>query len=197
MRHFSKTLPVLLFALLMLSIASCGRTDPGERVAAIRGQYSVSLEGFAVDRPGPAVDRASEPDPSDGVSVSAEASATAEATATAAEASGEEGDAEDELDEPGPRPAEVMLQLLVRFSGEDPLPGVTVEVTQADREGEQQPPTLHWIETAGIGQGELRQVDLALEGVPYEEGDAFSVTLRPNIPAEDRGQYREFAQTDP
>lgn len=198
MRPIPHPLPILLLSPLLLSIAACGGGDPDERVAAARAQYSVSLESFVAEKAGPAGEPASEAVPGDQSSTSAEAAATATAAeaANAAEAAEGEG-AETPADEPGPKTADVLLHLLVQFSGEEPLPGITVEVTQTDRSGGAKPPTRHWVETGGITGDEVKQVDLQLESIAYEDGDAFSVTLRQNIPAVDREQYREFAGTAP
>ncbi len=131
----------------------------------------------------------------------AEEAAVAEEAAMAEAAAMAEEGATEELVEPaeesGPRPMDISLHLLVRFSGDEALTGITVEVTQADPFGKEKEPTLHWIETAGMGKSDVQQVDLRLEGVEFEDGDAFSVLLREVVPAEARSQYREFAEAGP
>lgn len=122
----------------------------------------------------------------------APASASASATAVAAEEAGPE---EEEHAEPhGPRPTDVVLTLLVRFAGDDPLPGITVDVVKTDKDDQPSPPVLQWIDTSEMSDGDVLQVELELEDMEYEDGDAFSVLLASTVPADARSNYREYAE---
>ena len=200
MRQISQLITCCLVAFVFLVAAGCGPNSPEDQVAATRAQYTVRLESFTAEQP--------EPEPvmeEEVVAEEGEAAATATASAVESamvaeeavageEGAGEEGMDEEEVVESGPRPTDVILHLLVRFGGDEALPGITVEVTQADPFGKEKEPTLHWVETAGMGKSDVQQVDLRLEGIEYEDGDGFSVLLRQTVPAEDRAQYREFAE---
>ena len=161
---------------------------------ATRALYSVQLENFTVKEP-PAPEPAVVEVAEEAMEVAAETVATAAEAAAEAEGEAEEGMEEMEMEEQsGPQPRDIILHLLVRFSGDEPLAGVTVEVTQADPFGKEKAPTLHYIETANMTKSDVRQVDLQIEGLEFEDGDAFAVNLREVVPAEDRGSYREFAE---
>lgn len=187
----------VLVALAALSAVACGPGSPEEQIAAARAQYTVRLESFTAEQPAPEVDEMAP------TAVAEEAAGAAEAVAVAAEAAAEaesgesEAMAEEVPEESGPKPTDIILHLLVRFGGEEALPGITVEVTQADPFGKEKEPTLHWIETAGMTKSDVQQIDLELEGVEFEDGDAFSVLLSQHVPPEERGQYREFAEAAP
>ncbi len=191
------SLTTLCIAALVVTVVGCAQESPEEQVARLRTQYTVELNGFTVEEPEPAEGDAAKAGAQEAAAVASEASAAA----VAGEAAMEEGEEAMEEDEeempPGPRPADVILHLLVRFGGDggEALPGVTVEVTQADPSGKEKQRTRQWIDAAGMQPDETRQVDLKLEGVEYEDGDAFSVLLREGVPPEERGAYREFAET--
>ena len=53
-----------------------------------------------------------------------------------------------------------------------------------------------WIDTAGMINGDTRQVDFVLEGMEVEDGEAFAVTLASGVPA-DLGNYPEFSEPAP
>lgn len=120
------------------------------------------------------------------------------AEAEEAEGEGEEGEEGEEVESAeGPRPTEVMLDLVVRFVGPgEPLPGITVEVSQEDAFGQLRQRHLVWAETPGLRRGEKRQVPLRLEVDDYEDGDEFYVEWQAFVPPEERGRYREFAEAE-
>ena len=193
MRQIPRLVILCLLALAALAVVACGPGSPEEKVAATRAQYTVRLESFTAQDPAPAVEEAA---PAEEGAVAGEAAAVAaEEAAPVEEAT--EGMEEEVGEVSGPRPMDVVLHLLVRFGGTEALPGITVEVTQADPFGKEKEPTLHWIETAGMSKSDVKQVDLELEGVEFEDGDAFSVLLREVVPAEQHSQYREFAEAAP
>lgn len=183
----------------LLLMVGCAPGSPEEQVAKTRAQYTVKLENFSVEEPEPEPmpepEMAEEAGEAEGAAMAAEAAVAEEAAE--GEAAAEEMDEElEEVMETGPRPMNVILHLLVQFGGDESLPGITVEVTQADPFGKEKEPTLHWIDTAGMAKSDVKQVDLRLEGMEYEDGDAFSVLLSTGIPADTSG-YREFAEAGP
>ncbi len=202
---FSHSLVLLLAILFVLTLPGCGPSSPEAQVTATRAQYTVRLESFSVKEPvmeeavmaEPAMEEASEMAEVAAVAVAAEAAA-AEAEEGEEGEGGEMGADEMDLEEAsGPQPKDIVLHLLVRFNGDTALPGITVEVTQQDPFGKEKEPTLEWIDTAGMSKSDVKQVDLVLEGLEYEDGDGFSVLLSQAVPAEERGQYREYAEAAP
>lgn len=180
-----------LAVLAVLALSACEPKTPEEQVAAARAQYSVKLESFTVEEPQPEPPAVEEALILEGDIIMAAAAAVAE---EAGEGMEEAEEVLEEAVETGPRQVDVILHMLLGFNGDEALPGITVEVTQADPFGKEKEPTLHWIETAGMTKSDVKQVDLRLEGVEYEDGDAFSVLLREVVPAADRSRYREFAE---
>ncbi len=198
MRQTPHFVTCFVLALLAVASAGCGPASPEEQVAATRAQYTVRLESFTAEEPPPAVEEMMMEEAAEAVAAVEEAAEAAEAAEETAE--GEESGEVLEEEAPvesGPRATDVILHLLVRFGGKEALPGITVEVTQADPFGKEKEPTLHWIETAGMVKSDVKQVDLKLEGLEFEEGDAFAVLLRAPVPAEQRSQYREFTEAGP
>lgn len=113
-----------------------------------------------------------------------------------AEGSGEvEGTEGETMSEPaaGPSPATILIDLIVRFDGSEPLPGITVDIAQADPFEKTKASYRHWIETAGMFKRDTRQISFDLEVEDFQVGDVFSVVLESHVAAEDRGEYREFA----
>lgn len=180
------------FMALILIITGCESKSPEEKIAETRALYSVTLEGFSIDE---LSEENPEPKPAEeGASVSSEAIGAATIAEEAVEGEVAEEEMEGEVEETGPRSTDVLLNLLVRFKGEEPLPGITVDISQSDQNGEEKTTSLQWIPTSDIGSNETKQVDLNLEGVEFEDGDTFSVLLRTMVPPEERGGYREFSE---
>ena len=197
MRQTSQLIACCLTALFVFAAVGCGPGSPEEQVAATRAQYTVRLESFTAEEPEPVIEEmeiAAEATAEAGEAVAAAEGAMVAEAAAAEEGMEGEGETEEEVVESGPQPTNIVLHLLVRFGGEQALPGITVEVTQADPFGKEKEPTLHWIETAGMTKSDVQQVDLRLEGVEFEDGDAFSVLLSQSVAPEDYGKYREFAE---
>lgn len=185
---------------LALAVSACSPKSPEEKVTATRAQYTVQLQNFTANMP-PSED---DIDFTTEEAVAAEAgeavasAMTAEAAQAAEGSEAEEGEeAMEEVEPESPALPEVILHLLVRFKGDEALPGITVEVTRQDPFGKEHEPTLHWIETAGMTKSDVSQVDLKLEEADFEEGDAFSVLLRSVVPPEERAGYREYAEAGP
>lgn len=190
-REMRSRLPLaslLILLPLMLLVASCAPKDPVERVNQARAKYQVRLNSWLV-KPAPIVE-VPENEGDTGEAAMAESAAVAEEVA----AEGEEIAEEVMEVETGPTSTDVIFDLLVLFEGNDPLPGVTVEVIHDGAGGATKESRLQWIETGGLVRGDTRQVTIELEGWALEEGDSFGVSLRSVVPAEDRSQYREFAE---
>ena len=198
MRQTPRRLEVWIFAVLFaLALSGCGPTSPEAKVTAARAEYTVRLENFTVREPEVEEMMPEMEEGEDGEPMAAEEAASSEEMAASAEgemaAEGMEMAEGAMEEETGPRTVDVILHLLVRFGGDKALPGITVEVTQKDPFGEEKEPTLHWIETDGMIKSDVRQVDLVLESVEFQDGDAFSVLLREVVPENMRSQYREFS----
>jgi hypothetical protein len=130
----------------------------------------------------------------EGVASSAEGAMAAE-TEEGAEGEGAEGEGmmEPEMEE-GPRTAQILLDLLVVFDGSESLPGLTVDISHADPFEKEKANYRKYIEPGTMLSGEQKQVPVILEVENFETGDAFSAFVRSNVPPEERGEYREFAE---
>lgn len=96
-------------------------------------------------------------------------------------------------DDPATGKQEIVLDVLVQFDGQEPLDGVTVDLSVADAAGREKAVRHLWVDTLGLGKGPGKQVTLTLTDLPYQAGDGFFVEVRAPIPATERGDYREFA----
>jgi len=96
-------------------------------------------------------------------------------------------------DDPATGKQEIVLDVLVQFDGQDPLDGVTVDLSVADAAGREKAVRHLWVDTRGLSKGPGKQVTLTLTDLPYLPGDGFFVEVRAPIPAAERGDYREFA----
>jgi hypothetical protein len=176
-------------ALLTSPFAGCAQPTPEERVAAMRGLYTATLQNFVVrDTPQP----------------------VAEVTLVEpAEAAGEEGAEPGEaILEPVPVATKIVLDVLIRNENRENLPGLTLEVAQMAEGGPEQgtwdeivASPQHkaswriWVDTSSIGRGPGTSVTHLLENVEgYAPGDRFVVTVRHPVPPGERGDYREFAE---
>ena len=184
-----RSLTSLCVAALVMTVVGCGLESPEEKVAKIRSEYTIELNSWEAQEPPSAVEETME-------------EAVAEAAVAETPATAEEGAAEDEMPmdeeeiESGPQPRDVLFDLVVYFRGRKALKGITVDVTHADAADQEKAVYQQWIDTAGMINGETRQVDFVLEGMEVEDGDAFAVTLASGVPA-DLGKYREFSEPAP
>ncbi|NND71298.1 MAG: hypothetical protein HKN43_06945 [Rhodothermales bacterium] len=179
-------------ASFVLTIVGCNIKSTQEQVAAARAQYTVTLND---------VTAAEELEPElENEAGLAESAAEAAEIASATEEAAAEGEETDEgamgMEDEGPQSTNVLFDILVSFQGKNPLDGITVDVTHVDEDEEEKGVYLQFVDTAGMLDGETRQVDFELEGVAVEDGDAFSVTLASGVPA-NAGDYREFSQASP
>lgn len=175
-----------------LTVWGCPKATPEERVAQARARYSVTLNGFfAKEEPMPEVAAATE------AAGEAAAAAVAEEAAVASEEAAEGEEEAEEMEMDGPRPVDVLLDLIVQHDMDTALPGITVDLTMVDADKTEKGAWRIWIETDGLPKANQKQITHILEGVNYEDGDGFSVEIRSRIPAEELGAYREFAEAAP
>ena len=192
--NISNSLSFLCVAALVVMVAGCETGTPEEKIAKVRAQYKVELNSWRAQE----LPQAEPPMAEEAGEAVAEAAVAAEAAAVAGEeaAEGEGHDMEEEIAESGPRSYNVLFDLVVYFRGKKALDGITVDVTHNDAAQQEKAVYQQWIETAGMVNGDTRQVDFLLEGMEVEEGDAFAVTLASGVPA-DLGNYPEFSEPAP
>ena len=181
MRRF-RILVCPMIALLALLLFSCGPKTPEEAVAQARAKYTVTLNTFQVVK-------ATVEDPMEGEAVETEAT-----EGEVVEGEAVEGEA---MEPEGPKSTEILLDLLVAFSGSKSLPGVTIEISHADPFEKEKGTYRRYLETGTVLAGDSRQFVSSLELENFETGDVFSVSVRPVVPPEDQGEYREYSEYTP
>lgn len=178
-------------ALLVLAaglLAACGPSDPVQEVEDARSRYSVEVASFSVDQTptgGLFNQPPSEPPEGEVEDAGAEGEGADQAGA---------GEETMEPAEPMAVSQDVILDLLVRWDGRDPLPGVTIDITHADADGNEKGAHRAYLETADVHRGPPTQMVHRLEDVDYVEGDGFHAEVRSPVPAGERGEYREFSE---
>jgi len=176
-----------MIALLTLLLFSCGPKTPEEAVAQARAKYTVTLNTFQVVKP--AVE-----DPMESEAMDSEAMEGEAVEGEAMEGEAMEGEA---MEPEGPKSTEILLDLLVAFSGSKSLPGVTIEISHADPFEKEKGTYRRYLETGTVLAGDSRQFVSSLELENFETGDVFSVSVRPVVPPEDQGEYREYSEYTP
>lgn len=192
-KNSQRSLMYLCLTPLILIITGFVPESFDDKIQRIRNQYTILLEGFTIEPV--EVVRGFGGEDSKVVPVTVEEGAISMGGTELGE-EGTEGNIEGKIVE-GPHSSDVLLHLLVSFSGDESLPGITMGVIHTDSFGKEKTNTLHWIETVGMKKNEKRQLDFKLEGIEFKEGDAFSVLLREVVPPEERSKYREFAEAGP
>lgn len=193
-----RSLSILMLVSLALALTACPQKSPEDRVLEARNKYTVQLNAFLPQEP--------EIVPIDGaMEVEEAAEGAAEAVAQASEAVAEEAEAAEaddagleegeEIVEAEPTTRSVFFDLIVLFDGNESLPGVTVEITQADPFEKEKASFRHYLETGPMVKSETKQVSFTIDGLDFEDGDLFSVELRSFVPEGERGEYREFAES--
>jgi len=205
--------PSAPFALLplaaagLLVVVACRPSDPIERIAEARAGYGAELTGFyakqveiapaAEDVP-PTEEGASAEDLAAaaevGVEELAEGAETEGAAAEGAEAEGAEGEPGEGEAVEVPTRTDIVLDVMVSRQGSDELQGLTLDITLVDASKAEKDHWLWWVETSGMPKGDQRQFSHTLEGVDYVDGDGLLVEVRDPVPAEVRGDYREFRE---
>lgn len=179
-RSIVRSVPLAALAVALCS-AACQPTDPQVRVAQIRSQYTVKLSSW--------LPLAAEPETTEPEITEPEAELAEPVPETPPLPLGEEAPVE-----AGPRPTTIAFDVLISFDGNEPLPGITLDITHADPFQKEKDHRRHWIDTSRFRKGSTEQIDFQLGGFDFIEGDVFSVDLLQNVPAEVRGEYREFAE---
>ncbi len=156
-------------------------------MARLRGMYSAELNGFLLQK---------EPEAEPAMAAE-EGAAEMEEVAMAAEVAGEgeEGEGEGEMvEEPmGPVTPDVMLDFLIKHDSPELLPGITVDVTMVDEAKNEKASWKIWFDTSMVKKANVTGYTYVLEDVPYVEGDGFFAEVRHPVPAEERGEYKEFS----
>jgi hypothetical protein len=185
-------LPALaLLAAAAVGLAACSQPSPAERVAELRGRYTVRLNSFVIEETPLGAAPAAAAGSEGGEGAAAPAAAPAAAAPGGEAAAGEEG-GEGEAMAP-PTRKDALLDVLLQSKASEALPGITLDVDLVDANKAEKAHYRLWVETAGMAKGESRSVVQRVEGVPYVDGDGFSVEIRQPVPAAERGDYREFA----
>lgn len=185
-----RSLCVLLLLAFAFAPIACAPTDPMAKIAAARDDYEAQLSSWIIRPPAPPeIDTESE-----------EAGSVEGAMAPAAEeGEGEEGEGEEGegemLDEPepvDPRSQVVLFDIIVLYSGSDPLPGITVDISHVGADGAEKAVRRHYLEVPTIRRGSTEQVAVELDGWDLADGDSFAIDVRQGLSEAERGEYREF-----
>ena len=182
----TKPAALLLAAAVALGLAACEPLPPEEQVAELRGDYTAELNSFNV-RETPMVEES-------GMEVGDETEMADVDGPDEAEPAIEPAMEGEEVVEEMPMRQDVMLDVvLYKQSGDERLPGLTLDVSQVDAQENDKASYRIWVDTSTLNKGSRRAVSYVLEDVDFEEGDKFAVEVRPNVPPEVRDQYQEFA----
>lgn len=171
-------------------LGACGPSDPTAEIEDARSRYSAQVVSFSVDQR-PETPPVEPPAAVTGGEVDA-------AAGEAAEDTGEPADPEAATAEPTEPVAvrqDVLLDIVLRFNGHDPLDGLTLDITHADADDQAKGTYRAYIDTSDVHRGPPVQIVHRLEDVPYVEGDGFHAEVRSPVPAAERDQYREFSET--
>ncbi len=175
----------LLAALLVTALPGCASKSPEERVAEIREAYSAKVNSFIVE------EEPLEPE-APMMDAEGEAAATAEAAAVAVEDEELEEGEFDQL-EPVEVRRTVVLDILIQHRSAEKLDGVTVDITHVDASEAPKGSWRVWFDTAGVPEATPTPYEHELVDIDYVEGDGFHAEVRHPVPAEERGEYREFS----
>lgn len=187
-------IPAAVAALaLAATLAACAEQSPEERVTALRAEYEASLNSFQV------VEEPLAPAPATAaVEEAAAAPPGTEPTAGDEEIAPPIGDAAAEPEPAAAAPEvrqDVLLDIVIRNrSDDDRLPGLTLDVEQADAQKEVKTSYRIYVDTSQIAPGAEGAVSHRLEDVSYVEGDGFNVEVRQTILPEQRDEYRELSE---
>lgn len=187
-----RTTALAFAALVLAAVFACGPPkSPEEKVAELRAEYTAKLNGFAVEQE-PTAGAPSGTDEGmaqQGAAGEASAPAAGSETAQAGEMA-QSGD----MASATPVHQTAILDILVSRKGRHGLPGVTVDITEADPKGDEKGHWLAYLDVSHVLPGADAQISYTLHDVDYEQGDGFNVEVRSPVPAADRGQYKEFQE---
>lgn len=204
----SRLVPWTILALAVLLVVGCQPKSPEEQVADARSRYVVELNSWFpketdVDVSG---EIPGDMGPEDSAAQEAVAEAALEETGEVADLPPVEGEsAEDEegategaegeetMEPIGPEERTIFFDLIVQLDGDRSLPGITLDLTQADASGAEKKAWKRYVELPKMIKGQTQQVSFE-EELEFEEGDQFSVELRTPVPPAERGEYRELAE---
>ncbi len=195
--------PALAFAVLLLAaVSGCGHPKShDEQVAELRSQYTAKLNGFAVkEQPtAGAMGDMGQMGAQEGMPGSEGAQPAAPAPSAPPPQGGEEVQSGDLAVPPAPTPVHqsAILDILVSRKGRVGLPGLTVDITQADPQGHEKGHWQAYLDVSSVLPGSGTQISYTLDDVQYQEGDGFYVEVREPVPAAERGEYREFQESGP
>ena len=188
--------------LMLLAAVACGPGSPEEAVTQARAQYSVELNTwFPKVAEEPVAEEGVEGEAAEGEAAEGEAAEeategeAAEGEATegeAAEGEAAEGEGEATEAEAAPTKTTIMFDLIVLFSGSDPLPGITIDISHADSAGTEKSAWRKHLEIPNIVKAETKQISFEAE-VDFVEGDQFSVNLLKYVDPANYAEYPEYA----
>jgi hypothetical protein len=164
--------------LSVVAMTACGPTDPADRAAGLRARYEARVNSFYVK---------AEP-------VVVEAIAELEGEELAEEVASEapEGEAMEDAEPEMALIQNAHLDLIVQHDANEMLPGITIEIFMIDAAQQEKGRWQVWVDTSALRKANQQQLTHVLEDVPYVEGDGFAAEVRTPIPADERGNYREF-----
>ena len=93
---------------------------------------------------------------------------------------------------PPPNP-NILLDILIKHDSPEMLPGITVDISMADGDGNPKGAWRVWFDTSAVRKANITPYSHVLEDVPYVEGDGFFAEVRHPVPPEERGEYQEFS----
>lgn len=182
----------LISLLVALAVAGCAPQDPVQQALASRAEYTVQSASFLPQRQ---VSDASMEDEmlSEGDEIAGDEEALDEATDEGGpvDVDAMEEDA-DMVSAPVATP--ILFDVVLTFAGNDPLPGITLDVVHKDPFDNVKEVRRQYVETPNLMKGTVQQSDFVLEDFAFEEGDTFEVELRLDVSPEEYGEYRELAQ---
>ena len=172
---------VLCCCAVLLLLTACGGGTPEERVSRLRGMYSARINGFLVQEQAPAEPEMAVEEGMEGEEPAAEPA---------------EGDEGEEMAEPMAMPPanpNILLDILIQHDSPEKLPGITVDISMADADGNEKGAWKAFFDTSKMLKANVTPYSHVLEDVPYEEGDGFFAEIRHPVPAAERGDYEEFS----
>lgn len=178
MQHLVRWGWVLLVASILAGgLVGCSPKSPEEKVAQVRSFYKAKLNGFIVRE-----------EPVGGVE-------EVVVTEVSAEEQAEEVTAEEGLEsfEPVPLVQKVLMDILIQHRSAEKLPGLTVDISMVDGQGNEKGHWRVWFDTADIPKATPTQFTHILEDIGYVEGDGFFAEVRQPVPASEYGDYKEFS----
>jgi hypothetical protein len=160
-------------------VAACASKTPAERVAESRSAYKATLNSFFVKE----TPLEAETDMVEG-DAEADAEGDTEADATAL--------AEEEVPVAVEVKKDAVLDVIVQHQTNEPLAGLTLDISMVDGAQKELAHWRYWIDTTGLLKANQRPYSIVFEDVAYEEGYGFNVEVRQAVPESERGEYREF-----